>query len=103
MGAGNSTVDEPEWQELPSGVRFQVLSEGKGRPVTTNDVLRVKYEGTLVKSGKRFDKGTMNFALGRGKVIRGWDEGIAGMQVAEKRKLYVPASLAYGNTGAPPE
>merc|ERR1719373_1218912 len=92
-----------DMQFLPCGVSFRVLHPGKkGQAAADGDVLRVRYDGTLAKSGKRFDKGTMNFRLGKGKVIRGWDEGLKGMRKGEKRALFVPARLGYGDKGFPP-
>lgn len=62
----------------------------------------VKYAGRLEKSGKQFDAGTIAFGLGRGEVISGWDVGIEGMRVGEKRKLTIPAEAGYGRRGSPP-
>jgi len=64
--------------------------------------VQVGYEGRLVKSGSRFDKGIIKFRLGLGEVIRGWDEGVLGMLRGERRRLLVPAHLGYGSRGAPP-
>jgi peptidylprolyl isomerase len=63
----------------------------------------VKYRGTLT-NGKEFDssygRGPFSFPLGAGRVIKGWDEGVAGMRVGGKRKLVIPSDLAYGSRGA---
>ncbi|EIE23522.1 peptidyl-prolyl cis-trans isomerase, partial [Coccomyxa subellipsoidea C-169] len=63
----------------------------------------VRYRGTLAKSGKVFDetKGnkTFSFRLGVGEVIKGWDRGVVGMRVGDKRRLTVPPQMAYGTSG----
>ncbi|KAH6906557.1 hypothetical protein BKA70DRAFT_1190454 [Coprinopsis sp. MPI-PUGE-AT-0042] len=71
----------------------------------TGDNLEVHYTGTLFANGKKFDssldRGTpLPLKLGVGQVIKGWDDGLQGMCVGEKRKLTIPASLAYGSRGA---
>ena len=87
-------------------VWLQVVRPGKGQAARDGNVVSVKYKGRL-DSGKRlgeeFDSGTIRFKIGGGKVIRGWDEGIPGMVLMEKRKLWVPTSLGYGNKGSPPQ
>lgn len=89
-------------KRLASGLQYEVLKAGKSNVVATNGkTVKVKYEGRLAKSGKRFDKGTIPFRLGTGEVIRGWDEGVKGMVVGESRRLMVPAHLGYGRQGAP--
>ncbi len=63
----------------------------------------MNYRGTL-ENGKEFDssyeRGPFNFPLGAGRVIKGWDEGVAGMKVGGKRKLVIPPELGYGTRGA---
>lgn len=64
----------------------------------------MRYIGKL-KSGKVFDKNVsgkpFNFGLGRGEVIKGWDQGIVGMQIGGERRLTIPAALAYGSQSLP--
>jgi len=69
------------------------------------DTVWVHYTGTLQSNGTKFDSSLdrgepIEFKLGAGNVIKGWDEGIAGMAVGQKRKLVIPAHLGYGNRGA---
>ena len=68
--------------------------------------MNVHYVGTLT-DGTKFDSSRdrgqgFRFTLGRGEVIQGWDQGVAGMKIGELRKLTIPASLAYGKRGFPP-
>jgi FKBP-type peptidyl-prolyl cis-trans isomerase len=68
------------------------------------DSLKMHYTGTLFDGGKQFDssvgRGPFEFTLGVGQVIKGWDQGLLGMCVGEKRKLVIPPHLAYGKGGA---
>jgi FK506-binding nuclear protein len=91
----------PTFRKLPSGLELQDVSVGQGPLATPGRKVQVKYAGTLT-SGKQFDAGSIGFKLGGGEVIKGWDEGIKGMKVGGRRKLRIPAHLAYGKRGAPP-
>ena len=86
---------------LFNGVEVLDTLAGKGAAATPGQYVSVRYAGNLV-SGKRFDAGTIGFKLGAGKVIKGWDTGVAGMRVGGKRKLVVPARAAYGKRGSMP-
>jgi FKBP-type peptidyl-prolyl cis-trans isomerase len=93
----------PKERVTESGLRITDLVIGDGPEARSGQTVIVNYRGTL-QSGKEFDssygRGPFSFPLGAGRVIRGWDEGVAGMQVGGKRKLVIPPDLAYGERGA---
>ncbi len=83
------------------GMKVEILKEGSGDPIGTGDKATVDYVGTL-QNGAKFDSSIdrgepFSFTLGENKVIKGWELGVLGMKVGEKRKLTVPPELAYGN------
>ncbi|MBK6459543.1 MAG: FKBP-type peptidyl-prolyl cis-trans isomerase [Myxococcales bacterium] len=97
-------ADKPAAPEEPLKKTDVVV--GKGPEAKAGDVVSVHYVGTLV-DGKEFDASRkhgkpFDFPLGQGQVIKGWDEGVAGMKPGGKRKLVIPPSKAYGARGAPP-
>jgi peptidylprolyl isomerase len=80
---------------------------GKGPACKAGDTVKVHYTGTLM-NGTKFDSSRdgnepFQFTLGRGEVIKGWDEGVVGMKAGGKRKLTIPAAKAYGASGSPPK
>ena len=84
-----------------SGLQYVVTGEGEGEVAKAGDTVSVHYTGTL-EDGTKFDSSVdrgepFQFSLGAGMVIAGWDEGIAGMKVGEKRTLTIPANLGYGD------
>jgi FKBP-type peptidyl-prolyl cis-trans isomerase FkpA len=98
--------DEPKVIKTESGLKYQDLKVGDGAEAKKGDTVEVHYTGWL-KDGKKFDssldrKEPFSFTLGKRMVIKGWDEGVAGMKVGGKRKLIIPPELAYGAEGRPP-
>ncbi len=95
----------PEQQEVttPSGLKYTDLQTGEGQEAKAGNTVNVHYTGWL-ENGTKFDssvgRGPFSFHLGAGQVIRGWDEGVAGMKVGGKRRLTIPANLGYGARGA---
>jgi peptidylprolyl isomerase len=88
----------------PSGLRYVEMVEGTGAPPARGSTVQVHYTGWL-EDGKKFDSShdrrePLEFALGRGQVIAGWDEALSTMKVGGKRKLIIPAHLGYGDRGA---
>ena len=87
-------------------MKIEELNEGTGTEAKAGATVSVHYTGTLT-DGKKFDSSLdrgspFSFVLGRGQVIQGWDQGVAGMKVGGKRKLTIPPELAYGARGFPP-
>jgi FKBP-type peptidyl-prolyl cis-trans isomerase FkpA len=88
-------------------LQYADLTVGTGKEAKAGDVVIVHYTGRLA-NGKKFDSSVdrdepFTFQLGRGKVIKGWDQGVAGMQEGGKRKLIIPPELGYGAKGFPPD
>lgn len=116
--AGSAAGDRPNPQPLDSArgqlgidagpekpLEIKDLVVGKGQEAKAGDTVKVHYVGTLT-DGKEFDSSRkrnepFKFDLGAGNVIKGWDQGVAGMKVGGKRKLTIPPSLAYGPRGVP--
>jgi FKBP-type peptidyl-prolyl cis-trans isomerase len=100
----DSKVKKMEYVTTKSGLKYLDEKVGTGAEAKAGDAVSVHYTGTL-KNGKKFDssrdrKEPFTFNLGAGQVIKGWDEGVAGMKVGGKRKLIIPSELAYGKRGA---
>ena len=88
-----------------SGLQYTDDQPGTGAAAKAGDTVEVHYTGTL-KDGTKFDSSRdrgrpFSFHLGAGRVIKGWDEGVAGMKVGGKRTLIIPANLGYGARGVP--
>ena len=87
-------------------LKIEDLQEGQGAVAQAGQTVSVHYTGTLT-DGSKFDSSLdrgqpFSFRLGAGQVIKGWDQGVAGMKVGGRRKLTVPPDLAYGAAGFPP-
>jgi FKBP-type peptidyl-prolyl cis-trans isomerase len=88
-----------------SGLQYWDIKVGVGAIAKTGDKVKVHYTGWLT-TGKKFDSSVdanqpFDFTIGAGDVIKGWDEGVAGMKVGGKRQLRIPPELGYGATGTP--
>lgn len=86
-------------------MKIEILKEGSGEQAKNDDNVSVHYAGTL-ENGEKFDSSVdrgepFTFLLGAGRVIKGWDQGVLGMKIGEKRKLTIPPDLAYGELGTP--
>jgi FKBP-type peptidyl-prolyl cis-trans isomerase FkpA len=87
-----------------SGVQYWDITVGTGAKATNGKTVKVHYTGWLT-NGKKFDSSVdrgqpFSFKLGAGQVIKGWDEGVAGMKVGGKRQLKIPPEAGYGARGA---
>jgi len=87
-----------------SGLQYWDITVGGGATATAGKTVKVHYTGWLT-NGKKFDSSVdrgqpFSFPLGGGQVIKGWDEGVAGMKVGGKRQLHIPPDLGYGARGA---
>jgi len=112
QGMVNETISKYEAgeleniQETTSGLKYIVHQEGTGKQPDSSDVVYVDYYGALT-NGTSFDNSykrgqPLAFPLGMGQVIEGWDEGISQLKEGAKATLFVPATLGYGERGAPP-
>lgn len=94
-------------QETASGLKYVVHEEGDGAQAAPGKVVGVHYYGVLTEDGKRFDDSfsrgqPIELPLGQGRVIPGWEEGIALFKGGTKATLFIPAPLGYGEAGSPP-
>lgn len=92
-------------ESTASGLQYEEQKVGEGASPTKGKTVSVHYTGWLT-DGTKFDSSVdrgspFQFSLGVGQVIKGWDEGVATMKVGGKRRLVIPASLAYGTRGVP--
>lgn len=124
VGCGGGDAEAPEWPaprqeatetapaidatvltQTASGLQFVDLEVGTGDEAVAGQSVIVYYTGWFLE-GEKFDSSvdrgdTFSFPLGGGRVIAGWDEGVAGMKVGGWRRLVIPPALAYGEAGRP--
>lgn len=101
--APGNAADAGKTITTPSGLQYIDIQEGTGASPQEGQIVSVHYTGTLT-DGTKFDSSVdrgqpLNFPLGVGRVIKGWDEGILSMKVGGKRKLIIPPQLGYGAGG----
>ena len=104
MSISKPEVDFPGG-EPPADLEITDIWEGDGKVAGPGDTVRVHYVGVAFSTGEEFDASwnrgePLEFRLGKGQVIAGWDEGVQGMKVGGRRQLVIPPGLAYGNRGA---
>ena len=106
MAANEKPAVEVPSDEPPSyQLEIEDLVVGPGDEATSGRVVEVHYVGVSWKTGQQFDASwdrgdTFKFTLGKGHVIAGWDQGVAGMKVGGRRRITIPPVLAYGKRGA---
>jgi len=104
MATTKPTVTIPAG-DPPSSLEIDDLEVGDGTEAVAGSDVDVHYVGVSWSTGREFDAswnrgGTFSFKLGAGRVIAGWDKGVAGMRVGGRRRLTVPPDLGYGSRGA---
>src|SRR5688572_1298787 len=98
-------VDVPLGETPPAELVVDDLTTGDGAEATPGSTCTMHYVGVSWRTGEQFDASwdrgdTFTFRLGEGQVIKGWDDGVAGMKVGGRRRLVIPPALAYGSRGA---
>ena len=98
-------VDVPSDQPPSYQLELEDIEVGEGEEARSGSVVEVHYVGVSWKNGRQFDASwdrgdTFKFGLGKGQVIKGWDDGVAGMRVGGRRRITIPPNLAYGKRGA---
>ena len=96
--------------EIPDGppsyqLEIEDIEHGDGDEASAGQIVEVHYVGVAWSNGEQFDASwdrgdTFKFSLGKGQVIQGWDQGVAGMKVGGRRRITIPPALAYGKRGA---
>ena len=104
MSTGKPEVDFPGG-EPPADLQITDIQEGDGAEAKAGDTVQVHYVGVAYSTGEEFDSSydrgdPLEFQLGAGRVIAGWDQGVQGMRVGGRRQLVIPPHLAYGDRGA---
>ena len=103
LGVACASTNPHALVSTSSGLEYKDLLVGTGEKASTGDLAVVHYTGWL-EDGTKFDSSLdrgepFEFVIGRGEVIRGWDEGVKSMRVGGKRELVIPPELAYGDSG----
>jgi peptidylprolyl isomerase len=98
-------IVEPHMGPPPADLLIEDLEVGTGAEAVAGHQVSVHYVGVSASTGEQFDASwdreeSFDFPLGRGNVIAGWDQGVAGMRVGGRRRLVIPSHLAYGERGA---
>jgi peptidylprolyl isomerase len=104
MALAKPEIEYPEGNP-PAELTVTEITEGDGEQAAPGQTVSVHYVGVSFSTGEQFDASwdrgePLRFSLGRGQVIPGWDQGVAGMRVGGRRKLVIPPHLAYGDRGA---
>ena len=103
-GEGSTPTAEAKAPATPGKLVKQDLKVGTGAEAKPGQTVTVHYRGTLTNGTKfdaSYDRGEpFSFSLGAGQVIKGWDQGVAGMKIGGRRKLIIPSELGYGPKGA---
>ena len=110
IAVGLIVLNKPKQNNSPTsydiqGMKVEILKQGSGAEAKSGDAVTVNYTGTLT-DGTKFDSSLnpgrtpFQFTLGQNRVIQGWELGVLGMKVGEKRKLTIPPELGYGAQGA---
>jgi peptidylprolyl isomerase len=98
-------VEVPSDQAPSYQLEIEDIVVGDGDEASAGHIVDVHYVGVSWKTGEQFDASwdrgdTFQFGLGKGQVIQGWDEGVAGMRVGGRRRITIPPAMAYGKRGA---
>ena len=102
-------MEKPDIQVPEHSPSYQLeiedIEEGTGDEAAPGSIVEVHYVGVSWQTGREFDASwnrgeTFKFGLGKGQVIQGWDQGVAGMRVGGRRRITIPPNLAYGKRGA---
>ena len=105
MSPSKPEVTVPTGQAPSYQLEIEDITVGDGDEAVAGTIVEVHYVGVSWKNGDQFDASwdrgdTFKFGLGKGQVIPGWDQGVAGMQVGGRRRITIPPDLAYGQRGA---